>query len=104
VDDLRLALRTLRHHPGFAAAAVSTLALGIGASTAIFSVAYGVSLRPLPYPDGNRLIRIDEANRANGELRHTVSVGAFHDWREGAPSLESAAMFGETAVRLSASH
>jgi putative ABC transport system permease protein len=56
--DLRYACRVLLKNAGFTAAAVATLALGIGASTAIFSVAYGVSLRPLPYPDPERLIRI----------------------------------------------
>jgi hypothetical protein len=53
--DVRHGCRLLLRNPGFAAAAVATLALGIGASTAIFSVAYGVSLRPLPYPEPQRL-------------------------------------------------
>lgn len=58
LDDLSLAFRSLRRRPGFAAAAIATLALGIGASTAIFSVAYGMAFRPLPYADPDRLIRI----------------------------------------------
>ena len=81
-----------KRSPAFAAAAVATLALGIGAATAIFSVAYGVSLRPLPYPQPDRIVRIYEANPANGQPRHDVSIGTFHEWREGAPSLESAAL------------
>lgn len=58
-QDVRYAARTLLNNPRFprfAAAAITTLALGIGASTAIFSVAYGVSFRPLRYPEPNRLI------------------------------------------------
>jgi putative ABC transport system permease protein len=96
--DVRYACRVLFRNPGFAAAAVATLALGIGASTAIFSVAYGVSLRPLPYPEPDRLVRIYEANPANGQLKHKVSTGAFHEWREEVRSIESAALFGQGAI------
>jgi putative ABC transport system permease protein len=99
-QDFRLAFRTLHRRPGFAAAAITTLALGIGASTAIFSVAYGVSLRPLAYPEPDRLIRIYEANPANGQLEQNVSEGAFHDWREGAASIESAALFTGSDTRF----
>ncbi|HEV3139483.1 MAG TPA: hypothetical protein VGY57_03150, partial [Vicinamibacterales bacterium] len=54
--ELRLAARALRKAPSFAAAAAATVALGIGASTAIFSVVYGILLRPLPYRDADRLV------------------------------------------------
>ena len=56
-------------------------------------MAYGVSLRPLPYVQPDRLIRIYEANPANGQMTQDVSQGAFQDWREGAPSIESAALY-----------
>ena len=98
--DLRFAARALRRQPAFVSAAVTTLALGIGASTAIFSVAYGISLRPLPYPEPSRIVRIYEANLATGQSRQDVSVGTFHDWREGAPSIESAALYTQARTRF----
>ena len=98
-QDLRLAARSLRRRPGFAAAAVATLALGIGASTAMFSVAYGVALRPLPFPAADRLVRIYEANPGTGTLEAHVSDGAFHEWRRSVPALESAALFSPPGAR-----
>jgi hypothetical protein len=67
-SDFALAFRGLRRRPGFAAAAVATLALGIGASTAIFSVAYGIAFRPLRYPEADQLIRIYDAKPAEAQL------------------------------------
>ena len=98
--DMRYALRALVRSPGFSLAAIATLALGIGASTAIFSVAYGVSMRPLPFPDPGRLVRIYEANVATGQLEHDVSLGTFHEWRERVPSLESVAIYSKGGVRF----
>jgi putative ABC transport system permease protein len=99
LQDLKLAARSLRRRPGFAAAAIATLALGIGASSAIFSVAYGVALRPLPYPEASRLVRLYEANPANGRPREDVSIGTFDAWRSNASSIESAALFGDPGGR-----
>ncbi len=81
VDDVRLAMRSLRRSPGFLAVALVTMAVGIGVSTALFSVVDGVLLRPLPYPHPERLVALYTTNA----LRHTrtgvVSYPEFSQWR-----------------------
>ena len=80
--DLRYALRTLGKHRGFAAVVVLTLALGIGANTAIFSVVDAVILRPLPYPDADRLVLVSGDLHRPGLNEICASVGEFVDYRE----------------------
>ena len=80
LQDVRYALRSLRRHPVFAFTAILTLALGIGANTAIFSAVNGVLLRPLPYPEPERLITIWGHHASIG--RETASLPDFLDWRK----------------------
>src|SRR5439155_4987477 len=80
-QDLRFGLRQLRRTPGFTLAAVLALELGIGATTAIFSVLDRVVLRPLPYPQPDRLTMVWDTNGAKGLTHERISPVTFHDYR-----------------------
>lgn len=97
-SDVRYALRTLRHSPAFAAAAVLTLALGIGANTAIFSVIDAVLLRPLPYPHPDRIVML-YGRVASGE-NSELSPATFLDFRRQSRSFEHLAGFRQSAVNV----
>ncbi|HVR98004.1 MAG TPA: ABC transporter permease [Thermoanaerobaculia bacterium] len=82
LHDLRFAARGLVKWPGFSTMAILTLALGIGANTAIFSVINAVLLAPLPYPDAERLMIVWQTDRMSGSAAEPVSGPDFFDWRE----------------------
>jgi len=82
-DDVRFALRQMRRAPGFTAIAVVTLALGIGANSAMFALADGVLFRPLPFPAAERLVVVEERAAADtGALRSRIAVLNIRDWSE----------------------
>jgi predicted permease len=87
--DLRYGARVLRRAPGFATIAIVTLALGIGAATAVFSVVDGVLLQPLPYPDSDRIVRLYQVGSTGS--RGNVSEPNFEDWKSGTRSFKAMA-------------
>src|SRR6185436_17127868 len=97
LQDLRFALRSLAKHPGFAAVIVLTLALGIGADTAIFSVVNASLLRPLPYGEPERLVLVEARRGADGL---GVSWLDYLDWKERSRSFADLAYFQEARIHL----
>ncbi len=88
VRDFRVAVRQSLRHPGFSAAVVFTLALGIGASTAVFSLVYGILLRPYPYRDAGRLVVMETATKGAAATRGG-SLEDVEDWRRSSETLET---------------
>src|SRR4051794_28009725 len=82
LNDLRFGARTLAKNRGFALLAIATLGLGIGANTAIFSVIYGVLLKPLPYADGDRLVLVRQSAPLVGRADVGVSIKEFFTYRD----------------------
>ena len=91
IRDIRYAVRSLLRRPGFLFVSVITLALGIGANTAIFSVVNAVLLRPLPYGASERIVTLWQNNVKAGVARNDVSPANFLDWREQSKSFEAMA-------------
>src|SRR5882757_569977 len=103
LQDLRYAARMLRKNPGFALIAILTLALGIGANTAIFSVVYTVLLKALPYPQADRLVMVYEDVRLPNyqNKKNEPSPGNFSDWRSQNTVFESMAAYRNRSFNLS---
>jgi putative ABC transport system permease protein len=101
MQDLRYALRTLRKQPIFTLVAVITLTIGIGANAAIFSLFHHLLLRPLPYPDAERLVFIWNTYPLMGLDKATVSIPDYLDRKTQAPALADAALFTSSRVNLS---
>jgi putative ABC transport system permease protein len=100
LQDARYAVRSLRTSPGFTLVAAITLALGVGANTAIFSVVNTVMLRPLPFAEPDRLIRIWESNIERGRPTFAVSHPNFLDFRAQASSVQSMAATNNAGFTL----
>src|SRR4051794_28982221 len=90
-QDIRYALRQFRKNPGFTAVALITLGVGIGATTAIFSVVYGVLLRPLPYANPGRIVAIFEVQPKGGWNR--LADPNFDDFRDQSHSFKAIAKY-----------
>ncbi len=101
MQDLRYAVRSLRKQPLFTLVAVLTLTLGIGANTAIFSLIYQVLLRPLPYPNADRLVFIWNTYPLMGLPQASVSIPDYIDRKTQAPAVEDATLFTGRAINLS---
>ena len=101
LQDLRFGLRTLRKSPGFTVIALFTLALGIGANTAIFSIVDAVMLKPLPFPDSDKLVFMTSAFEKQGVTRNfATSYADFLDWRSTAKSFTGMASYHQDSFTL----
>ena len=98
--DLKYALRQLRRAPGFALPAILTLALGIGAATAVFTVVDRVVLRPLPYPESERLVRVWDRDEPAGLLYFSVAPAHYFDWQQRSRTVAAIGAYREDAFTL----
>ncbi|HSE65534.1 MAG TPA: ABC transporter permease, partial [Gemmatimonadales bacterium] len=97
--DTRYAIRTFRHNPALAATAILTLALGIGANTAIFSVVNRVILRPLPFPSPDQLMMLAEDNPEKGWHQQVAAPANYLDWQQRVPGFADVAAYVDRASR-----
>ena len=101
IKDVHYALRNLLKRPAFTLISVITLALGIGAGTAIFSVVHAVLLRSLPYGSANRLVMVwEDTHRTGGKADNVINLGNFFDWKEQNHVFEDMAAFFDLSAKL----
>jgi putative ABC transport system permease protein len=98
LHDLRFGFRMMLRSPGFTVVALLTMALGIGANTAMFSIVNGVVLRPLPYPEADRIVLVQENNLERGWPTFSVAPLNFWDWQERNRSTELLAAYRTNSV------
>jgi putative ABC transport system permease protein len=90
VQDAQYAVRLLRRQPGYAAVAILTMALSIGSTTVLFSVAYGVLLKPLPWPESDQIVRVVETRKGQpGRIPDTITNGSYLAWSEQPSTIEA---------------
>ena len=104
VADTRYALRTLRQNKTLTLAAILTIAIGVGANTAIFSTLHAVILRPLPYADADRLVMLWESNPERGWVNADVAPANYFDWREQTKEFEDIALYTKYGPSTVLSH
>jgi predicted permease len=100
IQDLRLAFRALRRTPGFTLIAILCLALGTGATTAIYTVVSAVLLRPLPYPQPEQLVRVYEGQTTNAGFYGSVSPANFLDWQRQNTAFDELVAYQKVSVNL----
>ena len=103
ISEIRYGVRSLSRNPAFALVAVVTLALAIGANTLLFSVVDRVLIRPLPYPDADRLVELGETREGGTGARGQVSYPNFTDWRDRARSIDGMGAMTLTSGNLTGS-
>lgn len=101
IQDVRFAIRTLLKSPGFTMVVVLTLALGIGANTAIFSFVNAWIINPLPYPNSDRLVVVQVTDTKSGLMQGQTSAADFHDWQTQSKDFDELAGWVPHAYNLS---
>ena len=99
-QDLRYTVRTLGRSRGFTATVIGVAALGVGATTATFSITDHVLVRPLPFPDSERLVKLWQDQSSRGYSRVELSPANFRDWRNGSQSFEAMAAFAPASLNI----
>ncbi|MFL6542434.1 MAG: ABC transporter permease, partial [Chthoniobacterales bacterium] len=102
MHDLRYAFRMLRKHKAFSAVAIIVLALGVGANTAIFSLVNGVLLRPLAFPNAERIVYFEGRNPTQGITDSNISYLDFTDWSQQTELFASTAAYWTSSANLGA--